>query len=508
MRLPALVLLALLLAGCAAPATEQAPGSAGPHASLAGWQLDCNLGAFERARNASWAQDCAARASHTAGAKQEIWIAVNPTDPRNVVLGAKDLNPDSSPHCVWNGLAVTHDAGATWKDVVIGGTYADRQPGDPTYGYACNTDPMFAFTRDGALHYGVEMYNLGGSSANNTVDLPLVGGPGTIGWRILLATSHDGGDTWPDVVTYAPETGTLTDDYSRMAVSPRTQTILEGINLIVGAPLPVATGTAADGSVLCNLLSSRDGGKSADPPVEATVVGMPGRFACRGLAASPDGTFVLAFRGPDEGIGNGPELWFAQSTDDGRTWSDAAKGFTVKPLPFNFTQNKFRTGTNFEMAFDLTDGPRRGTLYAVYADEGAGNADVLLRSSADLGKTWSMPVRVNQDNGTNDQWMPNVAVAGDGSVHVLYMDKRWDPADKLIDITHAVSTDGGATWREERVTTRSFDGDLGVHQSGAPFIGDYEGIAASGSDVWLGYPDSSDGRITVTAAAHAHRSSA
>jgi hypothetical protein len=410
---------------------------------------------------------------------------------------------------VWNGLAVTHDAGATWKDVTIGGKYADRKPGDPWYGYACNTDPMFKFGADGSLHYGIELYNLGGSSANNTVQLPLVGGPVTVGWTILLATSHDGGDTWPDVVTYAPQTGTLTDDYSRMTISPTTGTIVEAINLLAGAPVPQLPGAAAPlngvGGGFCNILTSRDGGKTADPPVEVTVSAYPGRMACRGLAAAPDGTLVLAFRGPDEGIGNGRELWFAQSKDDGRTWSDATKGFTVNPLPFNFTQNKFRTGTNFEMAFDLTNGSRRGTLYAVYADEGAGNADVLLRSSRDLGATWSDPARVNQDNGTNDQWLPNVAVAGDGSVHVFFFDKRWDPGDKFIDVTHAASLDGGRTWRDERVTNVSFDGDLGRHQSGAPFIGDYLGADAAGQDVWGGFPDASNGPTTVLAAAHAHR---
>jgi hypothetical protein len=97
--------------------------------------------------------------------------------------------------------------------------------------------------------------------------------------------------------------------------------------------------------------------------------------------------------------------------------------------------------------------------------------------------------------------MGNLAVAGDGSVHVFFLDKRHDPQHRLIDVTHAVSLDGGATWRNERVTAVSFDGDLGRHQSGAPFIGDYIGVAAHGNEVWAGVPEASNGKETVVAAA-------
>jgi hypothetical protein len=98
--------------------------------------------------------------------------------------------------------------------------------------------------------------------------------------------------------------------------------------------------------------------------------------------------------------------------------------------------------------------------------------------------------------------MPNVAVTNDGTVHVIFMDRRWDLGNKLIDITYAQSNDGGQTWSNARVTSTSFDGDLGRHQNGGvPFIGDYLGLDATGMDVWGGFPDSVLGR-TMIAAAH------
>src|ERR1051326_8491633 len=163
----------LLLAGCSSKpsspsassndpaALAQAQAIAGHPALAGGWQLDCKAGSFERDMNASWGQVWEARASHGAGPKEEMWTAVNPTNPKNVLVAAKDLNPtssapDSTGHCVWNGVFVTHDGGQTWHDVTIGGTYAERGPTSPFYGYMCNTAPDSRSPSGGPVHCGVE----------------------------------------------------------------------------------------------------------------------------------------------------------------------------------------------------------------------------------------------------------------------------------------------------------------------------------------------------------------
>src|SRR5205823_5227566 len=94
--LTCLAVLAAAASGCIQaghPPSTSTAGLPAQAASLGGWQMDCGLGAFEQALNASWGQRCEARASHNPGPKEENWIAVNPTDPRNVVVGAKDLDP-------------------------------------------------------------------------------------------------------------------------------------------------------------------------------------------------------------------------------------------------------------------------------------------------------------------------------------------------------------------------------------------------------------------------------
>ncbi|GEM_PF-1375574 len=500
MRLPVplLVVLVLGIAGCVTP-TATPPSGGTTAASLNGWSIDCATGAASHAKNASWAQTCEARGSTTPGQKQETWIAINPKDPNNVVVGAKDLNPESSAQCVWNGLAVTHDGGKTWKDVVIGGKYADRDPTSPYYGYACNTDPDFQFTSDGALHYGVEMYGFGSKDANG-----LLGGTPAAGladgFKILLATSHDGGDTWPDVITYQPDI-LVTTDYSRMTIDPVSQAIIEAIG--------------SDGGGRCHVLVSKDGGKTAQPVVEVqTPDGAPcNSGAGTAIAVSPKGVVTLIGGqvgsqgdpvGATGGGGTDAQPIVVRSTDDGMTWLDENPGFKFKPIA-PFKESKYRVGSVVELAYDLTSGPNKGTLYASYAAADRDEADIFVRSSKDDGKTWSDPVLVNDDGPGPHQWMSNVAVAGDGSVHVFFFDKRYDPNHVLIDLVHAVSFDGGKTWANERVSSVSFDGNLGKHQEGFPFIGDYIGVACLKDDCWAGFPDASNGETTVIAAAHVHR---
>ncbi|MHB8633862.1 MAG: sialidase family protein [Thermoplasmatota archaeon] len=522
----ALTLAAAVLAGCSSQP------AATPNAA---WQLDCSMGLAERA-HAPWAQDCEARASHTPGQKQEVWLAANPHNPDNVVIGAKDLNPDASANCVWNGLFVTHDGGATWKDVLIGGSYAQRQqdPTNPYYGYACNTDPMGVFTSDGVLHWVVELYNAGGTNGFGPLPPlppPVSNNRGIVqpGWKLVLAESDDGGDTFPLAKAVTLEYGdgvAILNDYSRVTESPTTNTVIPVINTYYPATGANAVANPAAG-VVCSVLPYRGNGAAVQPvPVQPTVQtgqANPGGFNCNGIAAKYDGTIVLAALGyssPVPGMGTSG-AFFAQSKDDAATFSDFTFGFTYHGIPSPFNESMYRTGTNFELAYDNSNATTRGTLYAITAEDLRGgdgslkgdDADIVVRASRDDGATWASPVKVNHDNTTSHQFEPNIVVAADGSVHAFWMDKAYDLARHhdnvtnqdcgphcFIDVTHAVSVDGGRTWRTERVTQVSFNGDLGKHQEGFPFIGDYTGIGASGNTVWAGFPDASNGKTTVIAA--------
>ncbi|MES2155884.1 MAG: sialidase family protein [bacterium] len=507
---PVILLSFAALSGCM--------GESPPPTELAihGWALDCSMGNAERAiPGASWAQDCEARASHTMGQKQEIWVAVNPTDSNNVVIGAKDLNPDLSSHCVWNGISTTVDGGRSWTDVLLGGKYADRKQGSPYYGYACNTDPMGVFTADGTLHWVVELYNLEGHDGYGPLGADPSSGRGVLqpGWKLVLAISHDKGLSFPEDQAVTLEYGdgiAALNDYSRITNNPTTGSTVTVINTYYpgfaanAVPLPI-------GGVVCSVIAYRGAGEPVQPlplqPTLQTGTANPNGINCNAIAADSKGTITLAGIGAAAPTGGATTSWFATSTDDAASFTDFRPGFTFKGIPGKFAESPYRTGTNFEVAYDNSMGNHSahpGMLFAVTAEDASGrggdDADIFVHASPDGGATWKDAVKVNQDGAKSHQFMPNIVVARDGSIHVFYMDKSYDAAHSLIDVTHAMSLDGGQTWSNERVTTVSWDGALGKHQEDFPFIGDYTGIGTSGNLVWGGFPDSSNGQTTVVAA--------
>jgi hypothetical protein len=113
---------------------------------------------------------------------------------------------------------------------------------------------------------------------------------------------------------------------------------------------------------------------------------------------------------------------------------------------------------------------KSGDVYIAFAaDPGrqhrGDNSDVFVVRSTDGGASWSEPVnvvkgravKVNRDDTTNDNFMPVLNVGPDGQVSVFFYDRRHDSRNLKIDVYRAVSTDGGRSWVNQRVTAESFD---------------------------------------------------
>ena len=108
-------------------------------------------------------------------------------------------------------------------------------------------------------------------------------------------------------------------------------------------------------------------------------------------------------------------------------------------------------------------------------------SDIVLFRSTNGGRSYSRPVRVNQDpvNGDGDQFQPTVAVTPSGQVDVAFFDRRNDPSNYYIDTWLARSEDGGRTFTDRRVSQRSWDPAVAAPTStSGKFIGDYQGLVA------------------------------
>ena len=426
-------------------------------------------------------------------AHSEPMLAENPENPLNLVGGSKFFTDPAHYHFII-GTYASFDGGCTWSD------------GGVLPGFASGQE-----TSDVTIAFGVDH--------NVYVAVLYVGPQKTSG--IAVSTSTDGGKTFgPPVKVYDDTAGRFFSDKPWLTVD-RTNGPHRGALYVVWS---------YDAEQLCRdactgdlaFARSTDGGKTFSQvrliEGQAPFCTNPGDNRPKGstkcdgaLGATPvvepDGTLVVAFDYTDLTSTNKipTRLLAVSSRDGGATWSDPVLAATVHDVPFQFTPEKYR---NFALLAFAGD-PQTGQLYLAWEDQRNGDPDILLMTSRNTGKTWSAPVRVNDDSLRDRpyhayQFQPQLAVAPDGVVSVSFFDTRNDPTHRLIDVYLAQSLDHGATFLTNlRVTTQAWDPrlDAPVDTGGAQFIGDYQGLAADDHFVHPFWNDTRTGSQEIFTAA-------
>jgi hypothetical protein len=220
-----------------------------------------------------------------------------------------------------------------------------------------------------------------------------------------------------------------------------------------------------------------------------------------------NGALDVAFMSEDCNDSFDPHILFQRSTDGGHSFLpnavqvdkpgqymdflDAAKDDTLPPT-------HFRAPNTPSLAYN----PRTGSLTFLYQNNinrAVSKADISFQQSTDGGQHWSdmrfLSVTGSGNPAPNDQFFPWIAAASNGNLYAIWFDRRLDPANIRIDTWEARSANDGVTWTSRRISTKSWDPNLGFFSSGA-FIGDYNGIAVSATNV---YPVWTDGRNTAIA---------
>jgi hypothetical protein len=103
--------------------------------------------------------------------------------------------------------------------------------------------------------------------------------------------------------------------------------------------------------------------------------------------------------------------------------------------------------------------------------------------------TWSAPVKANTNAASNtDHFQPAVSSDKSGRVAVCFYDRRNDPNNFMIDRYCANSTNGGASFTNTRITTKSF---LSVVSQdvliAANYMGDYDTLASDTMNSMKGF---------------------
>ena len=289
---------------------------------------------------------------------------------------------------------------------------------------------------------------------------------------IFVRRSPDGGKTWETDATAVKawqgnEPDIQWEDMPRIFADNQAHSPYAG-NLYVGW-----IEWQLDKSIIL-FARSTDHGKTFSLPMRiSTHPGLPrddnGSLVGFVGVVGADGTIYAIWN-------DGETIAFTQSHDGGKTFAQSRSVVDVAPPYFGGAGGI--PGVPRAMGFPQIGVDARqnhgGTLYLCWSDYRNGDVDVFLSKSADHGKTWSDPIRVNNDpihDGIDQffQWMAVDPVTG--HLYVQFYDRRDDPANRKTGFSLARSTDGAQTFTNYAWSDSSFE----TQQA---FLGDYTWLTA------------------------------
>ncbi len=396
-----------------------------------------------------------------AGNEDESAVAVNPNNTKQIAVMTNGIVGDAGLP-----LSFSTDGGLTWTRTVFA---TGTGPGGDGRPVAC-CDPTLSWDDHGNLFVGylqrnprtIELYVTNDLGANFTNLGPVdTGAAGSLDQPTVVAGENSVWVTWRD-------------DSGGIAVRGRS---------VTGALTFGAWNAEQD-------------------------VSNVGNFG--DIAIGPTGEVMVTYESPT--AGQGPATIFTHTDADGLgagAFGAAVTATTTNVGGFDFLPAQPQRSVDAEpgLAWDRTGGANNDRVYLVYTEEGPPNEnndfDILVRTSTNDGATWSAPVQVNDDAGTNSQMLPRIALdQTSGVVGVSFYDARLDtgggPSASDIDGTAnndvtlfaSASTNGGATWGTNFPIADAPTN--GYALNGAQELGDYTGLAFHAGIMYPSWADSSN----------------
>jgi hypothetical protein len=406
--------------------------------------------------------------SRRATNESEETVAVNPTNPKNIVIVT---NVDHPAAGLFEG--VSFDGGKTWTKKLIGD--------NDNLGDAC-CDPSLSFDKYGNL-FMTYLFNV-------EIEVP-------------IALSTDGGLSFNIIANIMkPPKQSLSASGERRGlfrfVDQPTITAAHGEVWLVfngGGPI-VATGAPVTGLGQV--------GSFITPEV------VPGTNNCTygDVAIGPTGQVMQVCTLTESGQGGGK--LFVNVDPDGL----GPAGFGTRVFVtdthvggFDFIPPQPDRSVDAEpgLAWDRTGGSHNGRVYLVYTLEQpneSNNMDIYVRFSDDDGTTWSSPVRVNDDLTKNSQFLPKISLdPTSGNLAVVWYDSRNDLGTGGPGDTDGVPNDDAQFWGSfSKDGGQTFTANIQIsagtsnsHDSGnAIDYGDYTGLSFYGGKAHPAWADNSN----------------
>ncbi len=387
------------------------------------------------------------RGSNYPYAQVEPSIAIHPKDQNIQIAGT-----------VLDDYYYSKDAGKTWTSSTMKSTYG-------VYG-----DPVLMFDSTGTAYY----FHLASYDKATHLDRIVCQRVDQVDGEFTTGTSPE-------------PNGTKTQDKHWICLDPQTDhlymtwTQFDSYN----------SGLSEDSSIIV-FSKSLDKGDTWSTPVRIS------KFA--GDCLDDDNTV----EGAVPAVGKNGELFVVwsgtkglvmqKSSDKGETWLKEEQfigpqfgGWTLE-IPGISRANGLPI-----LVSDCSQGSNRGNLYLNWCDQrnGTDDTDSWLSVSKDDGKTWSKPVKVNQDNGPAHQFFTWMSIdQSTGNLYFIYYDRRDSKGDET-NVYSARSIDGGMSFTEVKITKKPFTPNKEV------FFGDYLNIASVNGTIRAIYPRMDNEKISL-----------
>jgi len=385
----------------------------------------------------------------------ETTISINPQNPKNVVASFYNKNPKYPS--ITDYTYTSFDGGKTWKEI------PNNNPEKRIQG-----DDAVAFGSDGIVYHSYLSFF--GSWDNDKVKQYS---------GIYVSSSTDGGLTWPQraVVVDHINTSAPMEDKPYVVVDNSSYSPYKNNVYIAWTHFQkYGSRNSADSSQIY-FSRSIDSGKTFSTPMRISDTGgdcLDSSNTVEGAitSVSPDGKVYVVWAGPKG-------LVFTESKDGGKTFGpNKVIGFVYHGWDMTVPGIDRANGMPVTKV-DLSDSQYKGSIYVNWVDDRFGDPDVLVKYSRDGGKSWSNPVRVNDDSIDNGKyqfftWMAVDPI--DGSINIVYYDRaEYDSTE--TGLTLARSVDGGKTFVNYKINQPPFKCNPKI------FFGDYIGIDAYDGEV-------------------------
>ncbi|MFH0865898.1 MAG: sialidase family protein [Bacteroidota bacterium] len=358
---------------------------------------------------------------------EEVTICINPKKPNQVAAGANITS-----------FYFSGDTGKTWRS------------GELESPYGVWGDPVIIADTFGHFYY----FHLSNPENGNWID------------RTVCQKSYDGGITWTPG-TFSGLNGKKAQDKHWATVDPKTNNIY-----VTWTQFDKYGSKSKQDSTNILFTSSFDAGKTWTTPVRINQeagrcldddMTVEGAVPCVGA----NGEIYVSWAG-------NKSIHFDKSLDSGKTW--LANDILVSDMPggWDFSVPGMQRCNGMPVtACDISNSPHKGTIYINWSDQrnGENNTDIWIAESTDGGSTWTSPKKVNTDTVSRHQFFTWMAIdQTNGNIYIVYYDRR-NYSDNTTDVFLAFSTDGGETFKDVKISERSFS------PYGFVFMGDYNNIA-------------------------------